>query len=391
MIVIVAALGFRTSVLVGLSIPGSFLAGIAILWLAGYTMNIIVLFSLILVVGMLVDGAIVTTELADRQLQEGASPKEAYATAAKRMAWPIIASTATTLSVFFPLLFWSGTVGEFMKFLPITVILTLSASLFMALIFIPVMGGIIGKRPPQSAGDKEKLHAAEQGDPRKIKGFTGGYVRLLEKAILRPWATLMFAFAFLLAAFGAYGQFGNGVSFFPSVEPDFMQVQVRARDNFSIFERDQLVREVEDRLVDKPEIASVYARSTAGSGQGDEEIIGTIQLELTEWDTRRTAAEIGEEIRGEMADIAGIDVQVQTASSGPSVGKPVNIKVRSADPVAQAAAVETIRGAMDRIGGFTDVTDTRPCRASNGASASTARKPRASAPMSRCSARRCNC
>ncbi len=100
MIVIVAALGFRTSVLVGLSIPGSFLAGIAILWLAGYTMNIIVLFSLILVVGMLVDGAIVTTELADRRLLEGASPRDAYRQAAKRMAWPIIASTVTTLAVF---------------------------------------------------------------------------------------------------------------------------------------------------------------------------------------------------------------------------------------------------------------------------------------------------
>ena len=100
MIVIVLALGTRSAILVGLSIPGAFLAGVIALWLMGYTMNIVVLFSLILVVGMLVDGAIVTTELADRKLQEGLPPKEAYAFAAKRMAWPIIASTATTLSVF---------------------------------------------------------------------------------------------------------------------------------------------------------------------------------------------------------------------------------------------------------------------------------------------------
>ena len=150
MIVIVWALGIRSALLVGLAIPGAFLAGVTALLLMGFTMNLVVLFSLILVVGMLVDGAIVTTELADRRLQEGDEPKAAYAYAAKRMAWPIIASTATTLSVFFPLLFWSGTVGEFMKFLPITVILTLTASLFMALIFIPVVGGIIGKKPPQS-------------------------------------------------------------------------------------------------------------------------------------------------------------------------------------------------------------------------------------------------
>ncbi|MSU90375.1 hypothetical protein GE300_12230, partial [Rhodobacteraceae bacterium 2CG4] len=155
---------------------------------------------------------------------------------------PIIASTATTLSVFFPLLFWSGMVGEFMKFLPITVILTLFASLFMALIFIPVMGGLIGKRQPQTARAKAALHEAETGDPRRMGGFTGAYVRLLERAILRPGATLLLAVAMLLGAFGLYGQLGKGVSFFPSVEPDFMQVQVRARDNVSIYERDRLVR-----------------------------------------------------------------------------------------------------------------------------------------------------
>ena len=110
----------------GLSIPGSFLTGVAILWFMGYTMNIVVLFSLILVVGMLVDGAIVTVELAERRMSDGESPgTRPTPTAAKRMAWPIIASTATTLAVFLPLLFWSGMIGEFMKFLPITVITVL--------------------------------------------------------------------------------------------------------------------------------------------------------------------------------------------------------------------------------------------------------------------------
>ena len=214
MIVIVLALGVRSAFLVGLAIPGAFLAGVIALWAMGFTMNIVVLFSLILVVGMLVDGAIVTTELADRKLQEGVPAKEAYAFAAKRMSWPIIASTATTLSVLFPLLFWSGMVGEFMKFLPITVILTLFASLFMALIFIPVVGGLIGKRQPQSAQAKAALHAAELGDPRDMGGFTGAYVRILEWAILRPATTLLLAVALLLGGFGLYGQFGKGISFF---------------------------------------------------------------------------------------------------------------------------------------------------------------------------------
>ncbi len=359
MIVIVWALGVRSALLVGLAIPGAFLAGVTALWVMGYTMNLVVLFSLILVVGMLVDGAIVTTELADRRLQEGHGPRAAYAHAAKRMAWPIIASTATTLSVFFPLLFWTGTVGEFMKFLPITVILTLTASLFMALVFIPVVGGIIGKRPPQSAKDKATLYAAEQGDPRDLKGFTGGYVKLLQFAILRPWMTLILAIAMLMGGFTAYAQFGNGITFFPEVEPDFAQVQVRARDNFSIYEQDALVRQVEQRLFAYDEIASVYAR-TGSSNRDSADLIGTIQVEFTEWDERRTAAMIGEEIRTEMAAIPGIDVQVQTASNGPSAGKPVNLRVQAHDPEVQQQVVDQIREKMADIGGFTDVTDSRP-------------------------------
>ncbi|MEL6690676.1 MAG: efflux RND transporter permease subunit, partial [Pseudomonadota bacterium] len=360
MIVIVFAMGFRSAILVGLAIPGAFLAGVTALWMFGFTMNIVVLFSLILVVGMLVDGAIVTTELADRKLQEGASPKEAYSFAAKRMAWPIIASTATTLSVFFPLLFWTGMVGEFMKFLPITVIFTLFASLFMALLFIPVVGGWIGRRQPQSATSKATLHHAETGDPREIGGLTGAYVRALEWAILRPGATVMLAVAMLLGAFGAYGQLGNGVNFFPSVEPEFMSVQIRTRDNISIYERDRLVRLVENRLLGYAEVETLYARSVLSAGQGDEETIGTLQLDLIDWDKRRTAEEIGAEIRTEVADIAGIDVQVLTDDGGPAGGKPINLKLLGNNAADQAAAVEGVREAMATIGGFTDITDTRP-------------------------------
>ncbi|SEK75775.1 multidrug efflux pump [Roseivivax marinus] len=359
MIVIVFALGLRSAILVGLSIPGAFLAGVALLWVMGNTMNIVVLFALILVVGMLVDGAIVTVELADRRLQEGARARAAYAEAAKRMAWPIIASTATTLSVFFPLLFWTGTIGEFMKFLPLTVILTLIASLFMALIFIPVIGGLIGKVQPQTASAKAALHAAEAGDPRDIRGATGIYVRMLERAILRPGTTVLLAVALLLGSFAIYGQFGRGVSFFPSVEPEFMQVQVRARDNLSIYERDDLVRQVERRLIGRDGVESVYARTLMGAGQQDEDVIGTIQLDLVDWQDRPPAAEIGDEIRQDMAGIGGIDVQVQTDSGGPASGKPVNLRVSARDPEAQAAATEQVLTVMDRVGGFTDVTDTR--------------------------------
>ena len=140
MIIVVAALGLRSGFLVGIAIPGSFLTGILVLSTLGLTVNIVVLFSLILAVGMLVDGAIVVTEYADRKMREGELPRHAYVLAARRMSWPIIASTATTLAAFAPLLFWPGIVGEFMKYLPITLLATLSASLLMALVFVPVLG-----------------------------------------------------------------------------------------------------------------------------------------------------------------------------------------------------------------------------------------------------------
>ena len=140
MIIVVAALGLRSGFLVGIAIPGSFLTGILVLATLGLTVNIVVLFSLILAVGMLVDGAIVVTEYADRKMREGELPRHAYVLAARRMSWPIIASTATTLAAFAPLLFWPGIVGEFMKYLPITLLATLSASLLMALVFVPVLG-----------------------------------------------------------------------------------------------------------------------------------------------------------------------------------------------------------------------------------------------------------
>ncbi|MCG6438052.1 efflux RND transporter permease subunit, partial [Vibrio parahaemolyticus] len=118
-VVIIAILGVRTSLLVGVSIPGSFLTGLLVLAVFGLTVNIVVLFALIMAVGMLVDGAIVVTEFADRRMQEGMHRSEAYRDAAKRMAWPITASTATTLAAFAPLLFWPDVTGEFMKYLPL--------------------------------------------------------------------------------------------------------------------------------------------------------------------------------------------------------------------------------------------------------------------------------
>src|SRR5262249_39099941 len=133
------------SLFIGIAIPVSFLTGVLGLQLAGLTINIVVLFSLILAVGMLVDDAIIVSEFAERRIAEGMPPRQAYSLAAKRMAGPVIAATRTRVAAFSPLLFWPGVVGQFMKYLPITLIATLSASLVVALLFTPTLGALLGR------------------------------------------------------------------------------------------------------------------------------------------------------------------------------------------------------------------------------------------------------
>ncbi|THH38251.1 efflux RND transporter permease subunit [Aliishimia ponticola] len=145
MLVSLAALGPRASLLVGFAIPTSFLLCFALLALMGVSISNIVMFGLILAVGMLVDGAIVVVEYADKRQAEGVGPMHAYVEAAKRMFWPVVSSTATTLCAFLPMLFWPGVPGEFMGMLPVTLIFVLSASLVVALVYLPVMGGVTGR------------------------------------------------------------------------------------------------------------------------------------------------------------------------------------------------------------------------------------------------------
>lgn len=145
MIVVLASLGSRAAMLVGFAIPASFLLCFAFLALMGVTISNMVMFGLILAVGMLVDGAIVVVEYADKRIKEGVGPMHAYVEAAQRMFWPIVSSTATTLCAFLPMLFWPGVPGEFMGMLPVTMIFVLSASLLVALIYLPVVGGISGR------------------------------------------------------------------------------------------------------------------------------------------------------------------------------------------------------------------------------------------------------
>jgi multidrug efflux pump len=361
MIVIVGALGWRTGALVGIAIPGSFLTGILVLASFGLTMNIVVLFSLILATGMLVDGAIVVTEYADRKMAEGLDKKAAYGLAAKRMAWPIIASTATTLAAFAPLVFWPGVVGEFMKFLPITLLATLTASLLMALIFVPTLGGIFGKPGAVDPDTMKALAASETGNIRDIGGMTGRYVRVLSGALRHPGKIVALALISLIGVWLAYGALGKGVEFFPDVEPENAQLHVHARGNYSVWEKDALVREVEERILDMPEFHTIYARSGSlpRSNETTEDTIGIIQLEFTDWDTRRPASEILADVRARTADLAGIRVEPKEQEAGPPVGKPVTVQLSANDPALLEPAVVKLRNHFEQVDGLIEIEDSR--------------------------------
>ena len=362
MVIVVAALGLRTSILVGLAIPGSFLTAILVLYLVGMTVNVVVLFSLILAVGMLVDGAIVVTEYADRKMIEGEDRRTAYTLAAKRMSWPIISSTATTLAAFLPLVFWPGMVGEFMKFLPITLLMTLTASLIMALIFVPTLGAQIGK--PGSAVDAElmqELSGASDFDTDKITGSTGFYVRVLEFALRHPMKIIMATLALLIVVQVAYASYGKGVEFFPEVEPDRAKLQVRARGNLSAWEKSDLMKEVEARILDISGIRSIYTRVGQQSHSEEaEDIIGEITLEFDDWFLRRKADLILNEASEKTKDIAGIFIDRRKAEAGPQVGKDIQIELSSRDPSLLAPAAARIRAYLEQAGNLENIEDSRP-------------------------------
>lgn len=349
MVVVLAALGLRNATLVGLAIPGSFFIGISILNLMGVTMNIVVLFSLILVAGMLVDGVIVTTEYADRRIAMGSSRREAYRLGAQRMAWPIISSTITTLMVFLPLLVWPGIVGQFMKYLPITVISVLSASLFMALIFIPVLGGFIGKkRMPKGL--------VSTSAPRS-------YRWLLKQAIRYPLAIMASVIAIIVGSFIGYSSTGLGVSFFPDIEPDQAQVQVLARGDLSAKERDAIVNSAEQAILPVDGVQDFYSRSFRQGGGGNQtprDSVGTIRTVFTEWNERDPASTLMDRMRELISGLAGADFSITKQAQGPGGALPIRIEILGDDMAEIGDATEAVVARMDAIGGFVDIADSRP-------------------------------
>jgi multidrug efflux pump len=350
-IVIIAALGTRTAILVGIAIPGAFLTGILVLAIAGLTVNIVVLFGLIMAVGMLVDGAIVVTEFADREMNEGKPREVAYGLAAKRMAWPIIASTATTLAAFAPLMFWPGMMGEFMKYLPFTLIAVLTASLAMALVFVPTIGSVIGKTRALSKKEKIQVENTEQGNLDHLTGFTGKYVSILKTAIHHPWKIVLATFGIAILVMWLYGSSGLGAIFFPEIEPNSATIIVRSHGDLSVKEKDQIMRNIETRILDMEEIETLHTLT------GGNDIIGSFQVNFINWQYRRASDETIKEIRQRTFDLAGVELEVRKNEDGPQSGKDLRLELNSRFPEKLNDAVKIIRQALITSGKFTDIED----------------------------------
>jgi multidrug efflux pump len=328
-LVLVFFLGFRTSMFVAVAIPLSMLLTFIVLQAMGYTLNMIVLFSLILALGMLVDNAIVIVENIYRLMEEGQPPLQAAANGVREVGWAVTASTVTTLAAFFPMAFWPGIMGEFMKYLPITLIITLSCSLFVALVINPVICG--------SLLHIKRKHA--QQDRLADSPFLALYRRVLNWSLDHRISVLVLAHASLVGILVLYGAFGTGLEFFPSIDPKKVFVDFELPTGSRLQTTDEQVRRVESQLGDFTNIQTYVAQSGVSTGDFDfagpsggpinkgRISIDMVDREYRDESTRVTMAEI----RRRVGEVAGAEVIVKEMEEGPPTGAPVTIEISGKD------------------------------------------------------------
>ena len=362
MVIVVAAMGLRSGLIVGLGIPVSLVFAVTILHQIGYTYNFMVMFGMLLALGMLIDGAIVVTEYADRRMIEGAHRRDAYADAAKRMFWPVVASVATTLAAFLPLMLWPGMVGKFMRYLPVTVFTVLLGSLLYALVFGPAIGAVFGKAATGQNQFRRDLDIMENGDPTTLGGVTGMYARLLSWCSHHAWLTMLLTISVLVGSFVAYSNFGRGVIFFSESEPQFALLRVKARGNMSAYEINELVSEVEEIVVQVEGVKDLNLQTMmpGGPSRGGSDRIGMMFIELLPESERTiTGSEIFETIREKTSNLSGFSVEIEEMQNGPHQGKPIEVQFSSFDRELMEPAVASIVAHMETIEGLRDIEDTR--------------------------------
>ena len=324
MILVVASMGFRVSMLVGLSIPFCFLLTYLTLFMLGYEVNFLVMMGLLLGMGMLIDGSIVVTEYADRKISEGLSRLEAYRLASKRMFTPVLASTGTTIAAFIPLIFWPGFTGQFMRYLPITVSIVLASSLFYSLVLIPVLGSYFGQ---SSSTLKLGQDSDKTGEPLFDK-LAEYYGKLTKIFVRNPGETIILILAILFTIVTTYTFYGKGTVYFAIVDPVKAEITVRGRGNFSALESKKIIEEVEERLIQIDELESVFLRSGSPWWERGGDKIGSGYVEVVEPSERDISGlEIMQLVTEVTQGIPGIIVEAEADLGGPSFDSPIELNI----------------------------------------------------------------
>ncbi|MDA9264397.1 efflux RND transporter permease subunit [Saprospiraceae bacterium] len=390
-LVLLFFLGLRNASFVGIAIPLSMLMGILFLYVSGTTMNIVVLFSLILALGLLVDNGIVVVENIYRYMQDGYSSIEAAKFGTGEVAWPIIASTATTLAAFLPLAFWPGIMGEFMKFMPITLMLVLGSSLFVALVINPVLtsrfmkvdtqaderSGYITKRKNVFIGIAIMLLIAVAGQIINIDWIRNlmvlaAAISALNFFLLRPGAFLFqnsmmprlekfynrfvtFAldgikpilffigtFLLLFASGLLFAVKTPKVTFFSSADPIYINTFIELPLGVDIEKTNEITKEVETKILqilEKNEqiveaVLTQIGENTSDPNQPPEPGLTphkariTVNFVPTQDRGGVSTREILNEIRGSIKNYAGVKIFVDKNADGPPTGKPINLEIR---------------------------------------------------------------
>ncbi|MHC4713568.1 MAG: efflux RND transporter permease subunit [Planctomycetota bacterium] len=351
--VVFIALGRRNAVFVSIAIPLSMFIAFSVLVALEITLNFVTLFALTLALGMLVDNAIVIVENIYRHMQEGYSRVEAAKLGAAEVAWPVTASTLTTVVAFAPLLVWPDMVGKFMGFLPKTVIVVLSASLFVALVINPALCS-------QLMRIKGKGRIGERASGSFILRT---YDRFLRRALSNRIVTLLFVLLLLLSLVSFYRRYGRGMEFFPTSEAPRAFVNIKAPEGTSIERLDAITREVESRIDGLENIKLYVANVGPGTAsdpfsQGGGLNTATVSIEFTDFVDRKISSNVTvDRIRELVKDMAGAEITVKAEEHGPPVGEPVNIEVSGEDFDTLAALARDIKDRIRSIPGLVDLKD----------------------------------
>lgn len=350
-VVLLIFMGRRNALFVGLAIPFSMLLSFTIMSLMGITMNMVVLFSLILAVGMLVDNGIVIVENIYRLHCEGLSRLEAARQGAAEVAWPVATSTLTTLAAFSPLLFWPDIIGEFMGYIPQTLIITLTSSLFVALVVNPAICSVLIKKGKRSFDNENTgLHP-----------FIRAYETLLRAALRHRGMLVVLSLLALVLSAQLYGRFGQGVELFVETEPRAAQIEIRYPEGTAIEKTDLAVKQVEKALQGFDDIEFILANT--GQGMGDEFMqggsgtyLGSLYIKFVD-EKERTGktSDLIRQFRAAIGSIPGAEIKVDKLQEGPPQQPPVNIEI-SGEDLGQLNDIATeIKRRISHVPGLVDL------------------------------------